>query len=365
MKKQLLVFGALIGSAISSSAQITVTQSDFAQVGDTIYYGYDTTDATSGLYLESGSSRTWNIANAKKDEVRMCYFLSPNNSPVPAPTNITHVLVDGDVQNTQFINLTSSLMETVLPNPMAAFTGGEQFIRLTSLTFPATYMMQVRDTFKTVQVLPAAMLGLSSLADSIRITFTIKLHNLCDGWGTLTTPTGSYPSLRFKNTVNVDFKIEGKKNILPVWITIPLSSLPFQLPSNQNNVSFIWVHENGKYFLAEATMIADDETTQDEIRYQVPKQAITTGLFNASLANLELQAYPNPAIDELIINANLSNENYQMTVSDITGRVLSAQTISGQLKSHTIDTKSLNNGIYFVKVSGRNGESTIKFVVSK
>jgi hypothetical protein len=248
---------------------------------------------------------------------------------------------------------------------MAAFTGGEQFIRLTSLTFPATYMMQVRDTFKTVQVLPAAMLGLSSLADSVRITFTIKLHNLCDGWGTLTTPTGSYPSLRFKNTVNVDFKIEGKKNILPVWITIPLSSLPFQLPSNQNNVSFIWVHENGKYFLAEATMIADDETTQDEIRYQVPKQAITTGLFNASLANLELQAYPNPAIDELFINANLSNENYQMTVSDITGRVLSTQTITGQLKSHTIDTKSLNNGIYFVKVSGRTGESTIKFVVSK
>lgn len=367
MKKLLLLTLTSLGGAASALAQITINATDFAQVGDTLYYAYDTNLVSTSIVLESGSGRRWDMSNAIKNEVKPTYFLNPANSPIPAPTNITHVLVEGDAQNTQFINLSNTQMETVFPNPMAAFTGGEEFIRLKSLTFPATYLMQVRDTFKTVQVLPASTIGIpATIADSVRITFTIKLHNLCDAWGTLITPVDSYPSLRFKNTVNIDFKIEGKKNLVPIWITIPSSSLPFELPSNQDNVSFIWVHQNGKYFLAEATMAPDDETTQQEFRYQTPKPENTTGLLNHSIGSIETNVFPNPANNELTIDAKLkSTETYQLMVSDLMGRVIKTETISGQSTQIKVNVSILENGVYFAKLSNNTSVANIKFVVSK
>ncbi len=365
MKKHILFSTALLGFSLFSSAQITITKSDFAQVGDTIFYAYDTTNATSGISLESGSNRNWDFSNAAKNEVKPSIFIDPSNSPVSSPADITHVLLDGDVQNTTFINLTNSGMETVIPNPLASFAGGEEFIRLKSLSFPATYMMQVRDTFKTVQVVAAGTLGMSALADSIRITFTIKLYNLCDGWGNLKTASGTYPSLRFKNTVNVDFKIEGKKNALPIWITIPLSSLPIPLPSNQDNVSYIWVHQNGKYFLAEATMVPDDVTTQDELRYQTPRPT-NTGVRNEVLTTLDALAYPNPANNLLNIETNLvPNQSYTVCIMDIAGKTVHQFDVNGTKNNVEINTSALNNGFYFARVYNNNAQAIVKFNVSR
>ena len=365
MKKYILFSATLVGFSLLSKAQITITKSDFAQVGDTIFYAYDTTNVTSGISLESGSNRNWDFSTAAKNEVKPSIFVDPTNSPVSAPTDITHVLIDGDVQNTTFINLTTGGMETVIPNPLASFAGGEQFIRLKSLSFPATYMMQVRDTFKTVQILPAGALGMSALADSIRITFTIKLYNICDGWGNLKTASGTYPSLRFKNTVNVDFKIEGKKNALPIWITIPLSSLPIPLPSNQDNVSYIWVHQNGKYFLAEATMVPDDVTTQDELRYQTPRPA-NTGIRNEVLTTLDALVYPNPANNLLTIETNLTpSQTYTVSVMDITGKTVQQFEVNGTKNNIEINTTALNNGFYFARVYNNNAQAIVKFNVTR
>lgn len=365
MKKQLLLVTALTGFTLMSNAQITLTKSDFAQVGDTIFYAYDTTDVTSGISLESGSNRTWDISTAAKNDVKPTIFIDPANSPVATPADITHVLLDGDIQNTTFINLATGGMETIIPNPIATLAGGEEFIRLKSLSFPATYLMQVRDTFKTQQVLPAGALGMSTLADSIRITFTVKLYNICDGWGSLKTASGTYPSLRFKNTVNVDFKIEGKKNSLPIlgWVPIPLSTLPIPLPSNQDNVSYIWVHQNGKYFLAEATMLPDDVTTQDELRYQTPRPT-NTGIRNEALTTLDAIAYPNPTNKLLNIKTDLvSSQKYTVAVTDITGKTIQQFDINGAKNNIEINTSELNNGFYFVHVYNNNSQAIIKFNV--
>lgn len=341
--------------AVSAKAQITVTQNDFAQVGDTLFYAHDTTDAASDFSLESGSNRSWDISGYGIKMVSPSYFISPNASPIPAPTNITHVLVDSDApQDATFLNVNSTGMETIIPNPLTFLTGGESFIRLKSLSFPATYLTQVRDTFKTVQVVPAATLGLSALADSIRITFTVKLHNLCDAWGNLKTPVGTYATLRFKNTVNIDFKLEGKRNALPIWITIPLSSLPIELPSNQDNVSFIWVNQNGKYFLAEATMIPNDINTLDEIRFQVPRP-ISSGYKELRTPSTLVGVYPNPVSNQLFINtAEFGSKPITIEVYDNAGRLVVKQTQQINKPQILLDCTELNNGLYWLKIQSDN-----------
>ncbi|MCZ2140236.1 MAG: T9SS type A sorting domain-containing protein [Bacteroidia bacterium] len=365
MKKITLCLSGLLGIVTLSTAQISIASSDFANVGDTLYYGSDTTDVTSGIALESGTNRTWNISSAARNEVKSCVFLNPGSSPITAPANITHVMVDGDVQNTRFLNISSSVMETVLANPMSAFLGGEAFIRLKSLTFPATYLTQIRDTFKTQQIVPAGMIGLSSLADSIRATLTVKLHNLCDGWGTLITPIDSYPVLRFRNRVTVDVKLEGKKNVLPLWVNIPLSSLPVPVPSNETTTNIIWVHNNGKYFLAEATLKTNDETVQTNLRYQIPKP-LASGIARNELATLNASVFPNPTSGLLTIQAELlPNQNYKLLISDITGRIVKEEQISSSSDKLLMNVNDLKNGIYYLKITNGTSESNLKFVVAK
>lgn len=365
MKKQLLLFSLGLGLTGLAHAQITINQSDFAQAGDSIYYGYDTTNVSSNLASEGGTNRTWDFSNAAKDLTSLTRFLNPNQSPVPAPQDITHVIVDGDAQDVNFINLSSSMMETIFPNPAATFLGGEQFIRLKTITFPATYLTQVRDTFLSKVVVPASMLGIDALADSVRITFTVKLYNRCDGWGNLKTPTGTYASLRFKNEVTIDFKFEGKKNLIPIWFTIPTSSLPLPFPSNQVNTSYIWVHQNGKYFLGEADMVTDDAGTMDEFRYQIPAPS-NNGVSGYSMNTLAVQAYPIPANQSLTLNIGaIVNTNYTITVTDITGKQISQTQVSGiSGESINIPTHHLNNGVYLMNITGAGKQANIRFVVS-
>jgi hypothetical protein len=207
--------------------------------------------------------------------------------------------------------------------------------------------------------------------DSVRITLTIKLDILCDGWGTLKTPTGNYNSLRLKQSTITAFKFEGglPNPLNPtkmIWTEIPLSSLPVGVPSNQLDVSYIWLSENSKYFLAEATMLTDTPNTQVEFRYQIPRP-VSTGIQNRLTNNFRTHAYPNPANNVLNIEANLSaHQTYAVILTDITGKTLNSFEIEGNNQTKiTLPTDNLKCGLYFVRIIGSGGQATVKFNVNR
>ncbi len=367
MKKFLLAIFVL--TACISQAQITLTSANFAQPGDTIFYGVDSIRSSSSLGTTNGVNKTWDFSGAGKQTTSESVFSSPLNSPIPAPPGISHVLIeDGDLQNVVFMSVTQAGVQTVIPNPVPF--GGEPFIYLKSITFPLNYLTRTRDTTISSFVLPASLLQIP-LFDSVRITLTIKLDVLCDGWGTLKTPTGTYNSLRLKQSTITDFKFEGglPNPLNPtkmIWTPIPISSLPIDVPSNQLDVSYIWLSENSKYFLAEATMVTDTANVQETFRYQIPRP-INSGLFKNKLSLIETQVYPNPAKDVLNIEANLSaKQNYNITLTDINGKVLSSFGVIGnQQNKITLPTDNLRDGLYFVRIVGSDSQATVKFSVNR
>lgn len=361
MKKFLLAISFL--TTCISQAQITLTSANFAQPGDTIFYGVDSIRSNSSLGTTNGVNKTWDFSGAGKQTTSESVFSSPLNSPIPAPLGISHVLIeDGDLQNVVFMSVTQAGVQTVIPNPVPF--GGEPFIYLKSITFPLNYLTRTRDTTISSIVLPASFLQIPGF-DSVRITLNIKLDVLCDGWGTLKTPTGTYNSLRLKRSTITDLKFEGGRVIFGnmVWIPIPL---PGDVPSNQLDVSYIWLSENSKYFLAEATMVTDTANVQETFRYQIPRP-INSGLFNSKLSLIETQVYPNPAKDVLNIEANLNaKQNYNITLTDINGKVLSSfDVIGNQQNKITLPTDNLRDGLYFVRIAGSDGQATVKFSVNR
>ena len=363
MKKFLLAISVL--TACISQAQITLTSANFAQPGDTIFYGVDSIISSSSLGTTNGVNKTWDFSGAVKQTTSESVFSSPLNSPIPPPPGISHVLIeDGDLENVGFMSVTQTGVQTVIPNPVPF--GGDPFIYLKSISFPLNYLTRTRDTTISSVVLPASFLPIPlPLIDSVRITLTIRLDVLCDGWGTLKTPIGTYNSLRLKRSTITNLKFEGGTLLFGRmnWGEIPV---PGGFPSNQLDVSYIWLSENSKYFLAEATMLTDTPNTQVEFRYQVPRPT-STGLYNRIAYNFNTITYPNPANDILNIEANLSaNQTYSVVLSDITGKTLNSFKVVGNNQTKiTLPTDNLNSGLYFVNIIGSDGQATVKFNVNR
>jgi ELWxxDGT repeat protein len=69
--------------------------------------------------------------------------------------------------------------------------------------------------------------------------------------------------------------------------------------------------------------------------------------------------YPNPTNGTLNI-AGLTTQNAKFTISDILGKVISF----GNINNQTIDF-SADNGVYFLKISAENGDSSVKKIIKQ
>jgi hypothetical protein len=90
--------------------------------------------------------------------------------------------------------------------------------------------------------------------------------------------------------------------------------------------------------------------------YQVGKNCNTAGIDNPTISPLVF--FPNPVSNEL----NISNIHDKTIISiyDLTGKLLLSRKSGFDLE--TIDVRFLNNGIYLIRVNGKNTLSTLKMI---
>ena len=101
---------------------------------------------------------------------------------------------------------------------------------------------------------------------------------------------------------------------------------------------------------------------QDDAAFTImPRVTSVTGIHS----NTGLSIYPNPASDRIIVQwSNISDKNIDLTIVDVTGKVLVNQSVSttSGIRS-TVDISMLNTGIYFVKIRCSKGELMEKVTV--
>ena len=90
--------------------------------------------------------------------------------------------------------------------------------------------------------------------------------------------------------------------------------------------------------------------------------SILTGLDEAQGINLVLSAYPNPAIDYVILKVeNYKTENLTYHLYDIGGKLIESRKIVSSIE--TIGVENLQSAIYFLKVINNNTEvKTFKII---
>ncbi len=120
-------------------------------------------------------------------------------------------------------------------------------------------------------------------------------------------------------------------------------------------------------------LIAGDDLT--DLQSSAGNAQITyDGLFPTSTVNTvenssSILVYPNPTNDNSIIEISLvESENIQLSVIDVTGRIVDAKQLGKmQAGTHrfTYDVSNLANGIYYYQISTGSKKETVKFTVVK
>ena len=88
-----------------------------------------------------------------------------------------------------------------------------------------------------------------------------------------------------------------------------------------------------------------------------------TSTNNINSANINL--YPNPANDKVNIVFNNINDVKEITITDVTGRIVYTKTIAANTNEITVNTNSYPSGIYFCEIKGTTTVETIKFTKTK
>jgi hypothetical protein len=76
-------------------------------------------------------------------------------------------------------------------------------------------------------------------------------------------------------------------------------------------------------------------------------------------SSLNFTIFPNPASENITIDFNNQIRNNQITISDISGKVVFSETASG---NQVINLSNIRQGLYFIEVANSNGSKIVKFI---
>lgn len=168
-----------------------------------------------------------------------------------------------------------------------------------------------------------------------------------EGWGTLMTPFGTFQTLKVK----MEIDITDTLNIDSLGIN-------FSFP-RPTTTEYHWLAPGMKIPVLQINTVAGIITTiqyQDSIRYNL--------LATNEIDLLQPLIYPNPAIDEIIVNTDGKAKIEKIEVYDINGKLLLVQ--SGfNLPLAKLNVAGLPNGTYILSITSSKGIHQSKITIAR
>lgn len=346
MKIRLLLLAFLPTLAFS---QITLTDLDFADAGDTVRMSKATDNSID--ITTTGASQTWDysylafdsqlrrdfegtsslpfLINAvfgplAQNQYRASFYLPATDLPINQVGNFLPVTISDVVQYSRktsdsitSIGMSISLNGTAVP------------VRSDTIETRYAFPLNYGDVHYSRGY---AKLDMNPIYDAVWIQYRQRLSEV-DGWGSISTPYGTYDALRIKHTINetdsLRFTILGN----PTWIPIPVPK----------SYIYEWFTNNEKDALLRiSTTEAGGNETVTSIEYR--DLNLTNSLDELAI---DFNIYPNPASQVISIsNYPLDSKFY---IVDNNGRVV----LNGNL-TDKINIANLANGNYELVISFNN-----------
>lgn len=366
--KKLFVFLSLFCFLINSSySQITIDDSDFASANDKPRMSVAIWNPLID-YGAAGSNYTWDFSQLQWQSQFVDTFL--NSSFVNAIYTFTFSNLPFNPYQSNIAKRADNPLTTI-PLLSSIFTDGYNFyFKNSSLYrqkglgmrvsgFPTAVPMKHADTLYHFPINFGD--ADSSWSDyTVRIpqlgTYSHKQHrvNTVDGWGTLTTPFGTFDALRVKTD------IRGSDSLYIDTLNFGFNYV------NDIQREYKWFGKNQMEPLlqinTQAGILGMFQTFEfvTKVIYRDSLRLDPNGIFETE-NNIQLNVFPNPSNGLFYISAPENLNKATITLSDINGRTLLMRDM--QSSTEMLDASTLAKGVYILSLQSKEGSTTKKIVV--
>jgi len=357
MKLLTLLFAIL---PISLFSQITLSNSDFSDGGDVSYVSTAVDPAID--FSITGSNQNWDYSNLVSTGQTLKEYATLDGASFLVGFTFG-TFASFNYQATNFVPsnaLPLDQLNQILPVEISDI---RQFSKNTndsitsvglSITVSGTEIPFKSDTIETRYKFPLnfgdvydsrgySNVDMNPVYNGIWRQYRQR-HSEVDGWGTITTPLGSFEVLRVHHTINESDSLYVDLFGSASWVELPIPVA--------HQYEWIAVGEKEPVLRISTTVILGNETVTT-IEYK-------DNDLSASLNESEesIQVYPNPTNQTLYIEGVKATAEY--TVYNIVGdQIITGAFMPGE---NSIDVQSLIAGTYLLKVSFGDKIDTKTFV---
>jgi hypothetical protein len=370
MKKTLLTLLMIASVGIYSlQAQITVYDTDVVGVGDIVEQASDTLPGAITIG-SGGASQTWNFSAINEDVLDTLSFKNPAGLPGSTNYPLANIGMTDTEEDSSWMYLTKNTLGLFVVG-MSQYQNGQLLnipLASTIITFPSTMGTSFGGTWNgTLYTFPLGIdpdgPGPLPTIDSVKVTRDATLSSNVDGWGNVTTPFGTFPSIR---------QMVSEENIDTTWtfstgtwtVIDPFVAGLFgidEIAYDTVRTARWWTNDpTSKFPIVE--MDYEFNGTVNRVDWQ--KSTPTVSVPEQAKTVRGVAAYPNPAVNEITIETGLTKPN-SIEIIDVSGKLVS--TFSFNTNKLTLSVADLTDGIYFYNIYdvNRNVLHTNKFVVAK
>ncbi|WP_123868119.1 T9SS type A sorting domain-containing protein [Chryseobacterium lactis] len=315
-------------AGIMTYAQPSVTRAaiDKINIPVTFRAGDVASTTTAGA---SGANASWNFSaytgvNVSTSTVNVCpgqanCFRFPGANRIARPTL-------SDVYDFSSMSDTEALMLGTYANP------GDMTITYTdpliNFKFPITYLQQYTDNYQ----FNSASGGVGNSTETGQVDYMV------DAYGTITTPTGTYP------------------NVLRIKRMRTATQTPG--PFNYTNESYMWVSPSAGIvfnFAINTFTINGNTTVVKSISYPEAGSLSTVDLEGQKEG---ISVFPNPSAD--LITLTSKEDLKKITITSLDGKV-----VLTTWNASNINISKLPKGVYILQGELKNGSSISKKIIKK
>lgn len=331
MKKLLL--SSFCICMLSAGAQITLNTSDVGAINKVIFNATDTMPTIS--IGSAGASQSWNMTALSADIQDTITFLPYSSAPNSNFSTANLIMKIGNMVPAYVYAINSASSLTILG--YNAMLGASTVTPVntpaeTVMNFPTTYNSTFTNNYKTYQKFYFGQLGV----DSVRQNTSIKKTVLADAWGNLTTPYGTYPVLRAKETKITHDTLDGL--IAGTWYNAIVTTA-------DSTTSYIWWAKTIGFPLVKAVKDSSNAVVSVEWLSGISAVGISEHITPEGI-----NVYPNPAQNEIHFTINTSKEAKSIQVFDLTGRMIHEHPVKNDRS--TINTSHFADGVYIYSILG-------------
>lgn len=362
MKKNLLSLITLLGAGIIANAQITINQSHIVSAGDAVEQAVDTLGNTVTGIGPAGANQTWNFTSMTEHYIDTLFFENHTSYPGAGSISNANLGMRSSTEDSSWIFLNKGTTGLFVVGQSGYIAS--QFVTLnyagTIITFPSTMGTNYSGNWwgKMYQQYVGQM-GV----DSVRLTRGASTSSNIDAWGNVTTPFGTFASLRQNVTeINIDTVWTyqfGTWTVMDPNIAILFGVDP--ITHDTINTARWWTDDpNSKFPVLEM----EYENNGNVTRVMWQKNSPFVGVEEMN-AKPMFSLYPNPAKDMINI-ATDKIDNSIISIIDITGKEV--KSIAFNTSNISLNISDLDAGVYFYSVRNRaTGKitQTNKFIVTK